>query len=63
MSLQWLGLLLWCMFGPWLGNLDVSWAWLKKKKVYFTVQGNIVINLDFCTLLNEFSREIKITDK
>ena len=32
LSLQWLGLLLWCGFDPWPGNFHRPWAWQKKKK-------------------------------
>ena len=31
LSLQWLGLLLWCRFDPWSGNFHISQAWPKKK--------------------------------
>ena len=32
LSLQHLGLLLWCGFSPWSGNFCKPWAWPTKKK-------------------------------
>ena len=32
LSLQWLGLLLWCRFDPWSRNLHMLWVQPKKKK-------------------------------
>ena len=38
LSLQWLGLLLWCMFEPWLGNFHMPWT-QPKKKILFLMKG------------------------
>ena len=37
LSQQWLGLLLWCGFNPWPGDIRMPWMWSKKKKSLQTI--------------------------
>ena len=49
LSLQQLGLLLWCGFNPWPGNFHMPWVQKKKKKKKFP--GNLIT-------INNFPKKI-----